>query len=61
MIQALREGIPIPMEMIIQASDFPNKEEIIEAIKRQQQVQADVQRPKQSAPSGGATPPSRGV
>jgi len=36
MLDALKMGIPIPPDLIIEASDLPNKEAILEAIKQQQ-------------------------
>jgi len=37
MLDAAKQGLPIPPDLIIEASDLPNKEAILEAIKQQQQ------------------------
>jgi hypothetical protein len=36
-------GLPIPPDILIEASDLPQKERIIEAMKQQQQAQAEAQ------------------
>lgn len=38
MLDAAKQGLPIPPDLIIEASDLPNKEAILEAIKQQTQV-----------------------
>ena len=38
MLDTAKQGIPIPPDLIIEASDLPNKEAILEAIKQQTQV-----------------------
>ncbi|HUT09326.1 MAG TPA: hypothetical protein VMY42_02425 [Thermoguttaceae bacterium] len=51
-LEAVKAGVPIPPEMILEMSDLPNKEEIIEAIKAQQQAM------QQQAAAGGQMVPA---
>ena len=41
--EAVKAGIPIPPQMIAEMSDWPNKDVIVEEIKRQQEMQAQMQ------------------
>lgn len=52
MLDAVKLGIPIPPELIIESSDLPNKEAILKAVQEQRQAQA--QTPPQVP---GAKPP----
>lgn len=49
LLDAAKEGLPIPPELIIEASDLPNKEAILQAIKQQQ-----TQLPVPGGPKGPA-------
>lgn len=49
LLDAAKEGLPIPPDLIIEASDLPNKEAILEAIRQAQQAQIQA--------SGGQNPP----
>jgi hypothetical protein len=57
-LDTVKAGVPIPPEMIAEMSDWPNKEVIIEEIKRQREMQAQMQAAGAAGPAlpagGGA-------
>jgi len=54
LIEAARAGLPIPPQFIIQASDLPNKNEIMQVIQQQQQIQEQKDLAEAAAKSGAA-------
>ena len=55
MVEAMKNGLQIPPEMLVEASDWPFKEELIEKMKAAQQPMAPGAIPGQ--PAGGAPMP----
>jgi len=57
LIEAARNGVPIPMDIIIENSDLPNREEILERLKVQQQQ--ETQAAAQGQPPPGQAGPAQ--
>ena len=53
LLDAFKQGVPIPLDLIIEQSDLPNKEEIIARIQAQMQAQPN----PAGGGTGGAPPP----